>query len=106
MQIVHQVGAEHLGERSKIGVDQELALPGRFRGDEVLSIEERAHPPATAICNGALEQQVLYVAQRQRVLHVHHHHQADHLGRWVEVAEGVGGPGHGRIVTGPVLTLV
>jgi len=38
----------------------------------------------------ALEQQVLEVPERQRVLHVHHHHEADHLGRGVEVAEWAG----------------
>jgi hypothetical protein len=28
----------------------------------------------------ALKQQVLNISQRQRISHIHHHHQADHLG--------------------------
>ena len=44
--------------------------------------------------DAALGQQVLHIPQRQRVLHVHHHHEADHLRRTVEVAERVGGAGH------------
>ena len=39
----------------------------------------------------ALEQQVFDVAQRQRKPHLHHYHQADDLGRGVEVAERTGG---------------
>jgi hypothetical protein len=39
------------------------------------------HPHGlVADVDAALEQQVLYVPQRQRVTDVHHHHQADHLG--------------------------
>ena len=37
--------------------------------------------PQMADVNAALEQQVFDVAQRQRVADVHHHHEADHLGR-------------------------
>jgi hypothetical protein len=49
--------------------------------------EHRAEPvppqphSLVADVDAALEQQVLDVAQGQRVLHVHHHHQPDHLGR-------------------------
>ncbi len=39
----------------------------------------------------ALEQQVLYIPQRQRETHVHQHHQPDHLGRGVEVAKKTSG---------------
>jgi hypothetical protein len=39
----------------------------------------------------ALKQEVLDVPQRQREPHIHHHHQADHLGRGIEVAERTGG---------------
>ena len=39
----------------------------------------------------AFEQQVLDVPEAQGVLRVHHHHQADHFGRGVEVAERAGG---------------
>ena len=58
--------------------------------------EERAEPvpphPHGLVANvdPALEQQVLDVAQAQREADVHHHHQADHLGRGVEVAERTG----------------
>ena len=37
----------------------------------------------------ALGQEILDVAQRQRVLHVHQHRQTDYLGRAVEIAERV-----------------
>jgi hypothetical protein len=37
----------------------------------------------------ALGQQILDVAQRQRVLHVHHHDQADDIRRAIEIAERV-----------------
>ena len=36
-----------------------------------------------------LGQQILDVAQRQRVSHVHHHHQTDHLWRAVEISEWI-----------------
>ena len=38
----------------------------------------------------ALEQQVFDVPHAQREAHVHHHHEVDHLGRGVELVEGVG----------------
>jgi hypothetical protein len=44
--------------------------------------------------DAALEQQILDVAQRKRIANVHHHHQADHLGRAVEVPKRVGRLGH------------
>ena len=50
----------------------------------------------------ALEQQVLDVPQRQLEPHLHHDHQADHLGRGVEVAErtgGFAGARHGAALT-------
>src|ERR1700687_351648 len=37
----------------------------------------------------ALGQEILDVAQRQRVLHVHHHDQTDHFWRAVEIPERV-----------------
>ena len=37
----------------------------------------------------ALGQEILDVAQRQRVLHVHHHDQTDHFWRAVEISERV-----------------
>jgi hypothetical protein len=39
----------------------------------------------------ALRPEVLDVAQAQREAGVHHHHEADNLGRGVEVAESVVG---------------
>src|SRR5271168_3772968 len=42
----------------------------------------------------ALGQQILDVAQRQWVPHVHHHHQTDDLRRAVEISERA----HGRIL--------
>ncbi|WP_454599526.1 hypothetical protein [Qipengyuania sp. SM2507] len=38
----------------------------------------------------ALRQQVFHVPQRQRKADVHHHHQADYLGRRVEIAKRAG----------------
>ena len=47
-----------------------------------------------------LEQQALDVTQGKRVFHVHHDHDADHLGRRVEPAKrAVGGIFHGRMAT-------
>ena len=40
----------------------------------------------------ALEQQVLDLAQRQRVPDIHHHRQADDLGRTIEIAEWISHP--------------
>ena len=37
----------------------------------------------------ALGQEILDIAQRQRVFHVHHHDQTDHFWRAVEISEGV-----------------
>ena len=37
----------------------------------------------------ALEQQVLVLAQRQRVPDIHHHREANDFGRTIEIAEGV-----------------
>ena len=46
----------------------------------------------------SLEQKILDLSQRQRIADIHHHHEADHLGRAVEITEvglriagGVGG---------------
>ena len=43
--------------------------------------------PQMADVDPALEQQVFQIAQRQRIANVHHHHEADHLGRGVETPE-------------------
>src|SRR5665811_556252 len=36
-----------------------------------------------------LVEQILDLPQRKRIADVHHHHEADHLGRRVEITEGV-----------------
>jgi porin len=36
-----------------------------------------------------LEQNILNLSQRQRIADIHHHHEADHLGRAVEITEGI-----------------
>src|SRR5665811_882932 len=36
-----------------------------------------------------LVEQILDLSQRKRIADVHHHHEADHLGRRVEIAEGI-----------------
>jgi len=39
--------------------------------------------------NAALKQQILDLPQRQRIADVHHHRQADDLGRTIEISEGI-----------------
>ena len=39
--------------------------------------------------DATFEQQVLDLAQRQRITDVHHHREADDLGRAVEITEGI-----------------
>jgi len=57
--------------------------------------EHRAEPvpPEThgfvADVDAALEQQILYLSQRKRIPDVHHHREADYLGRTVEITEGI-----------------
>ena len=36
-----------------------------------------------------VEQNILDLSQRQRIVDIHHHHEADHLGRTVEIPEGI-----------------
>ena len=36
-----------------------------------------------------LEQEIFYLSQGQRKTDVHHHHEADHFGRAVEITEGI-----------------
>jgi hypothetical protein len=36
-----------------------------------------------------LEQEILDLPQRQRIADIHHHREADHFGRTVEIAEGI-----------------
>ena len=39
--------------------------------------------------DAAFEQKVFNLAQGQRIADVHHHREADHLGRTVEISEGI-----------------
>ena len=39
--------------------------------------------------DAAFEQQIFNLPQRQRIADVHHHREADHLGRAVEITEGI-----------------
>jgi hypothetical protein len=39
--------------------------------------------------DSALEQQIFYLSQGQRITDVHHHREADHLGRAVEITEWI-----------------
>ena len=38
---------------------------------------------------GPLEQNILDLSQRQQIADIHHHNEADHLGRAVEITEGI-----------------
>src|SRR5450432_4557359 len=49
-----------------------------------------------AYVDPALSQEILDVAQRQRVLHIHHHNQTDHFRRTVKISE--------RVAHGPSLS--
>jgi hypothetical protein len=57
--------------------------------------EHRAEPVPpepyrlVADINTALEQQVLDLAQRQRVPDIHHHREANDFGRTIEIVEGI-----------------
>ena len=57
--------------------------------------EHRAEPVPpepyrlVADINTALEQQVLDLAQRQRLPDIHHHREANDFGRTIEIAEGI-----------------
>ena len=56
----------------------------------------------------ALEQQVLDVPSDKGEADIHHHLEADHLGRGVEVTErtgGLAGAGHGAAAKRPILKL-
>jgi hypothetical protein len=36
-----------------------------------------------------LEEQIFDLPQRQRIADIHDHHEADHLGRAIEISEGI-----------------
>ena len=61
--------------------------------------EERPHSAAGGVhirlvadIDTALGQQIFNLSQRQRVADIHHHRDADDLGRTVEIAEGISHP--------------
>src|SRR5208337_1089826 len=60
-------------------------LSGKHRAEPVPPKPDRL----VADVDPALDQEILDVAQRQRVLHVHHHDQTDHFWRAVEISERV-----------------
>jgi hypothetical protein len=39
--------------------------------------------------DAALEEHIFDLPQRQRIANIHYHHEADHLGRDVEISEGI-----------------
>lgn len=75
-------------------------LHRRLIGSQTIGRDGRTKPvspePYRLVANvdAPLEQQVLHVQQRQRVLDVQHHHEPDHLGRDVEIAKRIGALGH------------
>jgi hypothetical protein len=63
-------------------------LYGKHRSEPVPPKSHRL----VADIDTALEQDVLDLAQRQRISNIHHHRQADDLGRTVEITEGISHP--------------
>jgi Oxidoreductase molybdopterin binding domain len=64
----------------------------RFRISAANFGPNRFHPELDGLVadvDAALGQQILDVAQRQRVSHVHHHDQTDNLWRAVEISERI-----------------
>ncbi len=39
-----------------------------------------------------LEQDIFYLTKRQRIADIHHNHEADYLGRSIEITEGISHP--------------
>ena len=60
--------------------------------------------PSRGRCRSALEQQVLNVPQAQWEADVHHHYEADHLGRGAEIAERTGGFAGAQAAKSAILT--
>jgi hypothetical protein len=48
--------------------------------------------PVAQLIDAALEQDVFYLAQRKWVPDVHHHREANNLGRRIEITEGISHP--------------
>lgn len=66
------------------------ALPTDVAGEQRLEAISPHPNRLLAQFDAALEEQVLDIAQRQLKPHVHHHDQANDLGRGVEVMERTG----------------
>jgi hypothetical protein len=67
-------------------------VTGKQRTEPVPPVANRL----MADVDAAVREQVFNVPQRQRVFDVQHHRQPDHLGRAVEVAEGICGAAIGH----------
>ena len=72
-----------------------LYLRGEYRTEPVPPEPDRL----MAHIDTALEQHIFDLSQRKRISDVHHHREADHLGRAVEITEGIGHPKTLRDVT-------
>jgi hypothetical protein len=58
---------------------------GKHRTEPVPPVPNRL----VADIDSPLEQNILDLSQRQRIADIHHHHEADHLGRVVEITERI-----------------
>ena len=74
------------------------ALPDFSRKYLTEPVPPEAHRLMTDI-DAAFEQQILDLAQRKWVVHIHHHRQTNDLGRRVEIAERIFHPR--RLRNGP-----
>ena len=64
------------------------SLPDRGRKHRTESIPQEPYR-LVADVDAPLEQNILDLSKRQRIADIHHHHEADHLGRAVEITEGI-----------------
>ncbi len=64
------------------------SFPDRRRGHRTEPGPSEPHGFVADI-NAPLEQEILDLSQRKRITDVHHHREADHLGRPVEIAKRV-----------------
>ncbi len=60
-------------------------LRGEHRTESVPPVPNRL----VADIDAPLEQEILDLSQRQRIADIHHHREADHLRRAVEITEGI-----------------
>ena len=64
------------------------SLPDRGRKHRTEAIPPEPYC-LVADVDAPLEQNILNLSQRQRIADIHHHREADHLGRAVEITEGL-----------------